>query len=97
MIWTALVSIAAATVVIGSMVAGPAVANPPLFTKAKQKGYPARNCQYCHVSTMPKKESFKPDDLNERGKWLAAEKDKQNAKEIDVDWLKNYPGGKEQK
>jgi hypothetical protein len=46
---------------------------------------------------VPKKDSFKPDDLNDRGKWLMAEKDKRKAKDIDVDWLKDYPGGKEQK
>ena len=93
---TALVSMAAITFV-GSMGAGPAMADPPLVAKAKEKGYPARNCQYCHVSAMPKKDAFKPDDLNDRGKWLEAEKKKQNAKAVDVDWLKNYPGGKEQK
>jgi hypothetical protein len=97
MSWTALGSMVATITFTGSMVAGLAVASPPMIAKAKQKGYPAQNCQYCHVSNMPKKETFKPDDLNDRGKWLAAEKDKQKAKEIDVDWLKDYPGGKEQK
>jgi hypothetical protein len=92
--WTALVSVAAAPLFI-AWLAGPAEAGAPLIAKAKEKGYPAKNCQYCHVSAMPKKEAFKPDDLNERGKWLLAEKDKQKVKEIDVDWLKNYPGGKE--
>ncbi len=58
---------------------------------------PAKNCQYCHTSAMPKKETFKPDDLNERGKWMMFEKDKQKAKDIKVEWLKDYPGGKEQK
>lgn len=96
MSWTALVS-AVAVIFIWSMVADPAVAGPAMFAKAKQSGYPAQNCQYCHVSKVPSKEAFKPDDLNERGKWLAAEKDRQNAQEIDVDWLKNYPGGKGQK
>jgi hypothetical protein len=46
---------------------------------------------------MPKKETFKPDDLNDRGKWMMAEKDKQKSKNIKADWLKDYPGGKEQK
>ena len=75
----------------------PATAGPPLMSKAKQAGFPAQNCQYCHVSKMPKKDEFKPEDLNERGKWLAAAKQKQGAKEINVEWLKDYPGGKEQK
>ena len=92
----ALMSMAAITF-LGSIVAGPAMASPQMLTKAKKDGMPAQNCQYCHVSKTPKKDTFKPDDLNERGKWLEAEKTKQNAKTVDVDWLKNYPGGKEQK
>jgi hypothetical protein len=82
---------------IGSMVAGPAMASAPMVSKAKEQGYPAQNCQYCHVSKAPKKDTFKPEDLNERGAFLAAEKTKQNAKAVDLNWLKNYPGGKEQK
>ena len=95
--WKALVSAAAITLA-GSIVASPAVANPQLLAKAKEKGYPAKNCQYCHVSTVPKKDTFKPEsDLNERGKFLEAEREKQKAKVADPDWLKDYPGGKEQK
>jgi hypothetical protein len=41
---------------------------------------------------VPKKEGFKPEELNECGKWLLTEKDKQKAKEVKVEWLKNYPG-----
>ena len=67
------------------------------LAKAKEKGYPAQDCQYCHVSKLPKKDAFTPDDLNERGKWLQTEKDKQKAKAVDVETLKTYPGGKEQK
>jgi hypothetical protein len=78
-------------------VAPSARAGAPLMGKAKQAGFPAQNCQYCHVSKMPKKEEFKPEDLNERGQWLAAEKQKQGSKEVNVEWLKNYPGGREQK
>jgi hypothetical protein len=94
--WTALVSVTAA-IIFGLLPAGQAMGSAPLVGKAKAKGYPAKNCQYCHVSAVPKKDSFKPDDLNDRGKWLMAEKDKQKVKEIDVEWLKDYPGGKEQK
>ena len=90
---TALVSMAA-IISIGPMIAGPAAASPQMVAKAKEQGLPVKNCQYCHVSAVPKKDTFKPDDLNERGKWLAAEKDKQKAKSVNVDWLKNYPGGK---
>jgi hypothetical protein len=97
MSWTVLLSIGAAIVSIVSMDVSPAVARPSLIANAKEKGYPAKNCQYCHVSPLPKKDSFKPEDLNERGKFLLIEKDKHKAKDIDVDWLKDYPGGKEQK
>jgi len=75
----------------------PAAATPQLLTESKKAGMPAKNCQYCHTIAMPKKETFKPDDLNDRGKWMMAEKDKQKAKDIKADWLKDYPGGKEQK
>lgn len=40
----------------------PASATPQLLTQAKSAGMPAQNCQYCHVTAMPKKEGFKPDD-----------------------------------
>ena len=38
--------------------------------------------------------TYKADDLNERGKWMIAEKDKRKAKDVDAGWLKEYPGGK---
>ena len=46
------------------------------------------------ASLIQKKEEFTPDDLNKRGKWLFGEKDKQKAKEIKADWLKNSTGAK---
>jgi hypothetical protein len=73
---------------------GSAAASPQMVKQAKDAGLPAQNCQYCHVEKMPKKETFKPDDLNERGKWLSAEKDKRKAK-ADGGWLKEYPGKKD--
>jgi hypothetical protein len=82
---------------LGALSTGPAAATPQLFSEAKKEGMPAQNCQYCHASKLPKKDTFKPDDLNERGKWLLTEKDKQKAKDVKADWLKGYPGGKEQK
>ena len=84
----------AAVVLTLTGAAGPAAATPDLVGKAKASGFPAQNCQYCHVSAIPKKESFKPDDLNPRGTWLLGEMTRQKAKSIDVEWLKNYPGGK---
>ena len=91
---TALASIAGVSILV-SILAGPVLASPQLIAKAAEKGFPAKNCQYCHVSAVPMKDTFKRDDLNERGKWLAAEKDKQKATSVDVDWLKSYPGGKD--
>ena len=70
----------------------PAGATPQMVKQAKDAGFPAQNCQYCHTVAMPKKEGFKPDELNERGKWLLTEKDKQKAKDVKAEWLKNYPG-----
>lgn len=95
MIRLALGSVTVVSVVLISM--GLALASPPMLTKAKQAGLPVQNCQYCHVSKLPKKDGFTPQDLNERGTWLMTEKDTRKAKDIDVDWLKAYPGGKEQK
>ncbi len=49
------------------------------------------NCTYCHVEKLPKKGAV---TNNDRGKWLIAEKEKRGAKEVDVTWLKEYPGDK---
>jgi hypothetical protein len=70
----------------------PAAATPQMIKQAKDAGFPAQNCQYCHTVAMPKKEGFKPDELNERGKWLLSEKEKQKAKDVKAEWLKNYTG-----
>lgn len=75
---------------------GMATAKALWVKQAKDLGFPAQNCMYCHTEKMPKKDTFKVDSLNDRGKWLMSEKDKQK-KEIDLNWLKDYPGGKEQK
>ena len=85
--------VALASMALLSVVATvPAAATPQMIKQAKDAGFPAQNCQYCHVPAVPKKEGFKPDDLNERGKWLLSEKDKQKAKEVKAEWLKTYPG-----
>ena len=84
--------IAAAVTLIGAGLASSAQATPQLLKGAKAAGLPAQNCQYCHVSKIPKKDGFTPADLNERGKWLMAEQEKTKAPQIKADWLKNYPG-----
>jgi hypothetical protein len=66
---------------------GVASATMPLQKKAKEAGFPATTCQYCHVDKMPKKEAH---EMNDRGKWLVAQKDTKKAKEVDVTWLKDY-------
>jgi hypothetical protein len=55
--------------------------------EAKVAGVTAANCQACHAEKLPKKGAM---TLNEKGKWLVAEKDKRKAKEIDGAWLKDY-------
>jgi hypothetical protein len=55
--------------------------------KAKDLGFEAASCLYCHGEKLPKKDA---QTLNDRGKWLVAEKEKRKAKEIDISWLKEY-------
>lgn len=45
-------------------------------------------CTSCHVNEKPKK---KGEPMAERGKWLLEQKEKRQAKEIDLSWLKDYP------
>ena len=65
----------------------PASATVPMMKQAKTAGVQATDCLYCHGEKMPKKEAS---TLNDRGKWLMAEKDKRKAKEVDGAWLKDY-------
>jgi hypothetical protein len=65
----------------------PAGATVPMMKQAKAAGVQATDCLYCHGEKMPKKEAS---TLNDRGKWLMAEKDKRKAKEVDGAWLKDY-------
>jgi hypothetical protein len=82
-------SVAAAVAV--SLGAGPAMAEPALFKQAKDAGLPVQNCQYCHTEKIPKKETFKVQDLNERGKWLVEEQKKRKTAKPDAAWLKDSP------
>lgn len=55
---------------------------------AKAAGFAeATNCQYCHNEKLPKKDAV---THNDRGKWLVEQKDAKKAKEVDVNWLKDY-------
>jgi mono/diheme cytochrome c family protein len=82
----------ASMALLTAVAAAPAAATPQMVKQAKDAGFPAQNCQYCHTVAVPKKEGFKPDELNERGKWLLSEKEKQKAKDVKPEWLKNYTG-----
>jgi hypothetical protein len=92
------VTVVAASVASGALLSllasVPAEGTPQMVSQAKAAGFPAPNCQYCHTVAVPKKEGFKPEDLNKRGKWLLSEKDKLKASEVKPEWLKTYPGGK---
>jgi hypothetical protein len=57
----------------------------PLYVnRAKQLGYPAQNCTYCH--TLPRGGI----GHNERGRWLVDEKKRRKANSVDVAWLSDY-------
>jgi hypothetical protein len=75
----------------GIALSGVSSANLTIQKKAKEAGFPATNCQYCHNEKLPKKGAM---SHNERGKWLVAEKAKRGAKDVDPAWLKDYPGDK---
>jgi hypothetical protein len=82
-------AVVAALAGVGTWVGGTGVANATLAhqKKAKELGYPAASCTYCHEDKLPKKDAHK---LNDRGQWLHEQKEKRKAKEIDVAWLKEY-------
>jgi hypothetical protein len=73
------------------LLSGTSSATLPIQKKAKELGFEATNCMYCHNEKLPKKGAV---SHNERGKWLIAQKEKKGAKEVDAAWLKDYPGDK---
>ena len=70
---------------------GTSSATLPIQKQAKELGFPAESCTYCHNEKLPKKGSA---THNDRGNWLIAEKAKRQAKEVDPAWLKEYPADK---
>jgi hypothetical protein len=80
--------------VVGAALCGArtASATVSMMKQAKGVGVAVTDCQYCHGEKMPKKDAS---TLNDRGKWLVAEKDKRKAKEVDGAWLKDYVEKKE--
>ena len=87
----------AVTVLLSLVPISSAWATPPMLSDAKKAGMPAKNCQYCHTEAMPKKDSFKPETLNDRGKFLLTDMQTRQLKAVDIQKLKDFPGGKEQK
>lgn len=76
---------------------GSAWATVQMLTDAKKAGMPAKNCQYCHSEGTPKKDTFKPESLNDRGKFLLNDMQTRQLKAPDMRKLNDFPGGKEQK
>ncbi len=66
-------------------------ANMDIQKQAKAAGVDAKNCQFCHTVALPKKGEGQK-QLNERGQWLQAQKEKKGAKTVDGAWAKDYPG-----
>jgi hypothetical protein len=83
------VGMVTALLVVGTWLGGTGVATAtlPMQKKAKALGFPANNCQYCHVEKLPKKGAS---TNNDRGQWLHEEALKRKAKEADPAWLKDY-------
>jgi hypothetical protein len=81
-----------AAAVLGS--ASSVFATMPMQKKAKEAGYPATNCLYCHNEKLPKKGAV---TQNDRGQWLLDEKKKRKAEDIDMTWLKDYVEKKDEK
>jgi hypothetical protein len=77
--------------IAGMLVVSPSSATMNMQKKAKELGFPAENCLYCHAEKMPKKGAV---TYNDRGKWLVDQKDSRKAKEVDIAWLKDYPADK---
>ena len=80
----------AGAVALISVGAGPSFATPNMVAAAKKAGMPATNCQYCHTTAAPKKDSWKPEELNDRGKFLLDDMKARNLKMPDAAKLKEY-------
>jgi len=70
-----------------ALLPGTAQATLEIQKKAKEAGFAATNCQFCHNEKLPKKGAV---THNDRGKWLVAQKEAKKVKAIDVTWLKDY-------
>ena len=68
--------------------AAPSHASLKIQKEAKEAGFPATNCLYCHNEKLPVKS--KGVTHNERGTFLVKMKEDKKAKEVDVAWLKDF-------
>lgn len=75
----------------GMLVVSTSSATMSIQKKAKELGFPADNCLYCHAEKIPRKDAV---TYNDRGKWLMDQKAAKKATEVDLAWLKDYPGDK---
>ena len=66
-------------------------ANMDIQKQAKAAGVDAKNCQFCHTVALPKKGEGQ-NELNDRGKWLQAQKAVKKVDKVDGAWAKDYPG-----
>jgi Rieske Fe-S protein len=69
---------------------GVTLASPPILAAAVKAGVPAKDCQYCHTDAFPKPETYKPETLNDRGKFLLTDKQQRGLKAVDVEKLKEF-------
>lgn len=82
-----IVAVAGALAIAWVAGAGVASATMPMQKQAKDAGVQGVTCMSCHNEKMPKKTAM---TLNDKGKWLVAQKDSKKAKEVDGSWLKDY-------
>jgi hypothetical protein len=80
-----LAGVLAACVLLAGAV--PSHATMPIQKAAKEAGFPAANCLYCHAEKMPAKGKA---TYNDRGTFLVKQKETKKAKDVDVAWLKDY-------
>jgi hypothetical protein len=62
-------------------------ATMPMQKKAKELGFPAANCLFCHNEKLPTKAKV---TNNDRGAFLVKVKEDKKAKEVDMAWLKDF-------
>ena len=73
-----------------ALAALPVQAKLPFLRRAQAMGFiEIRSCASCHMSENPQGGPW-----TARGNWLRAEKERRHAKDVDVAWLREYPGPK---